>query len=95
MNKELINKYANDILIDLTDEEAEKTIEELNVLDKHMTAIEKLNNIKDVEPLTHPFDLYTATLRDDIAEDGEMIENVLRNSDVVEAREIEVPKVVG
>ncbi len=93
--KETVKEYAENILIDLTDEEISSVIEEFNELTKQMDKISKIPNISDVEPLTHPFDLYETTLRDDIASDGEDIEDILKNADRVEGREIEVPKVVG
>lgn len=94
-NKETVKEYAENILIELTDEEVSSIIEEFNELTKQMDKISKIPNINDVEPLTHPFDLFETTLREDKSEEGEDIEDILKNADRVEGREIEVPKVVG
>jgi Asp-tRNA(Asn)/Glu-tRNA(Gln) amidotransferase C subunit len=45
--------------------------------------------------MTHCLDDFTFLLRDDVATPSVPINDLLRNSDRVEDREIEVPKVVG
>ena len=94
--KEKIDKYANDLLIGLTDEERTMIQEEFDTIEKNMDLINKIPNIKDVEPLSYPFEMYVDDLRSDDVE-GEIIdiEELLSNCDVVEGREVEVPKVVG
>jgi len=94
--KEKIDKYANDLLIGLTDEERTMIQEEFDTIEKNMDLINKIPNIKDVEPLSYPFEMYVDDLRSDDTE-GEIIdiEELLSNCDVVEGREVEVPKVVG
>ena len=94
--KEKIDKYANDLLIGLTDEERTMIQEEFDTIEKNMDLINKIPNIKDVEPLSYPFEMYVDDLRSDDVE-GEIIDidELLSNCDVVEGREVEVPKVVG
>ena len=94
--KEKIDKYAGDLLIGLTNEERDMIQEEFDTIEKNMDLINKIPNIKDIEPLSYPFETYLDDLRSD-DEVGELIDidELLSNCDVVEGREVEVPKVVG
>ena len=94
--KEKIDKYAKDLLIGLTDKERDMIQEEFDVIEKNINLINEIPNIKDVEPLSYPFEMYVDDLRED-SDEGEKIDidDLLSNCDVVEGREVEVPKVVG
>ena len=94
--KEKIDKYANDLLIGLTEEERDMIQEEFDDIEASMELINKIEGIKDVEPQSYPFDMEMEDLRSDEVE-GEVIpiETLLRNAGSVEGREVEVPKVVG
>ncbi len=94
--KEKIDKYANDLLIGLTDDERDMIQKEFDTIEKNMDLINKIPNIKDIEPLSYPFEMYVDDLRED-SQEGEIIdiEDLLSNCDDVEGREVEVPKVVG
>lgn len=94
--KEQINKYASDLLIGLTEEETDMIQSEFDEIEKNMDLINEIPNIKDVEPLSYPFEMMLNDLRDDSEEETEIpIEELLQNCDQYEGREIEVPKVVG
>ena len=94
--KEKINKYAGDLLIGLTDEERDMIQEEFDSIEKNMDLITEIPNIKDIEPLSYPFEMYVDDLREDDIEGEKIdIDELLSNCDVVEGREVEVPKVVG
>ena len=60
-----------------------------------MELIDKIPNLKDVEPLSFPYDITTDALREDIAEDSIPIEDLLANCDDHSENEVQVPKVVG
>ena len=61
-----------------------------------MDLINEIPNIKDVEPLSYPFEMYIDELRDDEHHAEEInIDVLLRNCDRREGREVEVPKVVA
>ena len=94
--KEKIDKYASDLLIGLTENERDMIQEEFDSIEKNMELINKIPNIKDIEPQSFPFEMYAEDLREDTSE-GEKIdvEELLSNCDQVEGREVEVPKVVG
>ena len=94
--KEKIDKYAKDLLIGLTNEERTMIQEEFDTIEKNMDLINEIPNIKDIEPLSYPFEMYVDDLRSDDEEGEEIpIEDLLSNCDRVDGREVEVPKVVG
>ena len=94
--KAKIDKYATDLLIGLTDEERNMILEEFDTIEKNMELINDIPNIKDVEPLSYPFEMEADDLRSDDEEGEEIpIDVLLRNADRTEGREVEVPKVVG
>ena len=59
-----------------------------------MELINKIDGICSVEPQHYPF-IINSNPRDGKNIENENIEDILKNSDKVSDREIEVPKVVG
>ena len=82
--KEMVDSYADKLLIGLTPEENE-----------YMQIIANIPNISEVEPMTHALDDFEFVLRSDEVEESIPIEDLLKNCDSYEDREIKVPKVVG
>ena len=94
--KEMIDDYADKLLIGLTEEERTNIQEEFDEIEKNMDLINEIPNIKDTEPLRYPYDSYVEELRsDDEVQEEIPIEDLLKNCDQYEGREVEVPKVVG
>ena len=93
--KEMVDNYADKLLIGLTEEENKQVLDEFEDIDRNIDLINKIANINDVEPMTHTLDDFVYELRSDEVEESVPVEDLLRNSDVVRGREIEVPKVVG
>ncbi len=93
--KEMVDSYADKLLIGLTKEENDLVLKEFDIIDANMQIIADMPNISDVEPMTHALDDFEFVLREDVAEESIPIEDLLRNCDKYEDREIEVPKVVG
>lgn len=92
--KEMVDDYAEKLLIGLTDEESKMVLDEFEVIDKNIDLINEIEGIIEIEPMTHAIDDFAYQLREDIAEDSIPIEEALKNAGRVEGREIEVPKVV-
>lgn len=92
--KEMVDEYAEKLLIGLTDEENKMVLDEFESIDKNIDLINEIPNIKEVEPMTHALDDFVIELREDIAEESIRIEDALRNAGKTDGREIEVPKVV-
>ena len=92
--KELVDSLAEKLLIGLSAEENKQVLDEFAIIDENLGKLE-LEGLDTVEPMTHCLDDFSCTLREDIAEESIPIEDLLKNSDQTEGREIEVPKVVG
>lgn len=93
--KEAVDKYADKLLIGLTDNENKQVLDEFEEIDRQIDLINEIPNIESVEPMTHTLDEFEFELRDDEIEESEDIDDILANSDERTEREIEVPKVVG
>lgn len=93
--KELVDDLAAKLLIGLSDEENKMVLDEFAIIDENLSKVDAFPNIKEVQPMTHTLDDFVFTLREDEASDSISIEDALKNCDVVEGREVEVPKVVG
>jgi len=93
--KEMVDDYADKLLIGLTEEENKMVLDEFDIIDKTLDLVNQIPNIKDVEPMTHCLDDFVYELRSDEPEESIPIEELLRNCDDTDGDEIEVPKVVG
>ncbi len=93
--KEMVDDYADKLLIGLTDEENKMVLDEFEIIDKNIDLINKIPGIEDVVPMTHALDDFEYELREDIAEESIPIEDLLSNCDDHSENEVQVPKVVG
>ena len=94
--KEMIDDYADKLLIGLTEEERTNIQKEFDEIEKNMDLINQIPNIKDTEPLSYPFEMIIDDLRsDDEVMEEIPIDDLLRNCDQYEGREVEVQKVAG
>lgn len=92
--KEMVNDYAEKLLIGLTDEETKLVLDEFEIIDQNIDLINKISNIVEIEPMTHALDDFSFELREDIYTETIPIEEALRNAGATDGREVEVPKVV-
>lgn len=92
--KEMVEDYADKLLIGLTDEESEMVLNEFETIDKNIDIINTIPNIEQVEPMSFCLDDFEVDLREDEIEESIKIEELLQNCDEVNDREIEVTKVV-
>ena len=93
--KEMIDDYADKLLIGLTEEEKVMIVSEFDIIDESIQAVTEIPNISSVEPMTHALDDFEFQLREDVAQESIPIDDLLRNSDDEDGSEIVVPKVVG
>ena len=93
--KEMVDDYADKLLIGLTEEENKMVLDEFNIIDSDIAKVMEIDNIESVEPMTHTLDEFEFELREDETEESVPIEDLLANSDQHTERETEVPKVVG
>ena len=92
--KEMVDDYAEKLLIGLTPEENKQVLDEFDVIDKNCDIVNSIPNISEVEPMTYCLDDFVVTLREDIPEESVPIDDLLANCEQVDDREVEVPKVV-
>ena len=92
--KDMINDYADRLLIGLTEEEANMVLDEFEIIDKNIDIINKIPNIGDVEAMTHCLDRTIEFLRDDEVEESINIDEILANCDSTQDDQVKVPKVV-
>ena len=93
--KEMVDDYADKLLIGLTPEENKMVLDEFDVIDKNLDLVNQIPNIEEVEPMTHTLDNFSYELREDVVVDSVPIEDLLKNADETDGDEIQVPKVVG
>ncbi len=93
--KEMVDDYADKLLIGLTPEENKMVLDEFDVIDANLDLVNQIPNIANVEPMTHCLDDFEYELRDDVVVESVPIEDLLRNADETDGDEVQVPKVVG
>lgn len=93
--KEMIDDYAEKLLIGLTDDENEMVLNEFEIIDKNIDLINKIDGIEKVEPMSWCLDTYAPALREDVAKESITREEAFKNCDVHTDTETEVPAVVG
>ena len=92
---EKLKDYAAKLMFDMDEEGYERTFKEFETVEKHMALIGEIENIDNVEPMTFPYVIYHAKLREDEAKDCLTNEEVLANAKETKANQVKVPKVVG
>ena len=93
--KEMVDDYADKLLIGLTEEENKMVLDEFGIIDNTIDLINEIPNIDKVEPMTHALDDFQYELREDVAEESTPIDELLANCDDFSNRQVEVPRVVG
>ena len=93
--KEMIDDYANKLLIGLSKEENDLVIKDFDVIDKDIDIVTTIDGIEKINPMTHALDMNVKSLREDIPGKTPDIDDLLRNAPKKIGREIEVLKVVG
>ncbi len=92
--KEMVNDYADKLLIGLTEEENKMVLDEFDIIDKNINIINEIDNLEQVEPMTHCLDDFEAKFQEDEVEKSVDIDELLNNCDSHINDEIKVPKVV-
>lgn len=94
--KEMVDDYADKLLIGLTEEENKMVLDEFEIIDSTIDIINEIPNIENVEPMTHALDNFEYDLRDDVIEDSIPVEELLSNcDDTTSDGEVRVPRMVG
>ncbi len=91
---EMVDDYADKLLIGLTKEENKMVLDEFEIIDRNIDIINEIPNIEKVEPMSWCLDDFEFELREDVVEESIPIDDLLKNCDLYNDREVEVPKVV-
>ena len=94
VTKEKLKDYATRLMFDMDDAGYDRTLKEFETIEKHMQLIGQIEKIEEVEPMTFPYVIYHATLREDEAKECLTNDEVLKNSKETKADQIKVPKVL-
>ncbi len=94
MDKKDLKKYANALMFEMSDEQYETLQQEFDTILKQMDLITKIGNIENIEPMTFPFENFSAKWRGDIKEENLTVDEILKNAKDVMNDQIKVPKVV-
>lgn len=93
-SKELVDKFAKDLLFELTPLENKSVLDEFEVIKENMDSILKIDGLDKVDPMTHPLEYDDVILRSDEVGEELSVEEVLSNSKDKTLEEVIVPKVV-
>lgn len=92
--KEMVNEYADKLLIGLTEEENKMVLDEFEMIDKSINLINNIENIDKVTPMSYCLDDFVYELREDIIEESIDIDELLSNCDDKMNDEVKVPRVI-
>lgn len=92
---EMVDKYASDLLIGLTEEEKIMVTNEFAEIDSNINRLNEIDNLNNIEPMTHCLDNFEYILREDVITDAITNEEALSNCDETDSGYVSVPKVVG
>lgn len=92
--KEKIYEYADKLLIGLSEEENALVLNEFDLIDNDLNLVSTIDNLENVEPMTHCLDDFEYVLREDDKTDNMSVRDLLSNCDVTSGMEVVVPKVV-
>lgn len=95
VTKEKLKDYASKLMFDMDDEGYDRTLKEFETIEKHMALIDNITGIDEVEPMTFPYEIYHASLREDKVKNCLTTEEVLANAKDTKADQVKVPRVVG
>ena len=93
--KEMVDDYAEKLLIGLTDEENKMVLDEFEIIDKNCEIVSNIKDIEKVEPMVYCLDDFECSFREDDKVETVKIEDLLSNCKEVKDREVELIKVVG
>lgn len=94
IKKEDLKRYANLLMFDMNEVEYDTLEKEFKTILKQMDHIAEIKDIEKVEPMTFPFPLEGATLREDEVGAYLTVGEVLDNAKEEVDDQVKVPKVV-
>ena len=93
--KEMVDDYADKLLIGLTADENKQVLDEFEIIDANIDLINEIPNIEKVEPMTHALDNFECDFREDVVEESISRDKLLENADDEDGEYVIVPRMVG
>ena len=94
INKEILKNTAEKLMLEFTEEEYDRLVEEFDIIIKQMELIEDIDGVDQAERMTFPFEVTNSYLREDEPTEPLSKEEVLKNAPDVCNGQIKLPKVV-
>ena len=94
INNLMLKDIADKLLFAIKDEQYPILINELTIIEKEMSLLDDIPEIKDITPMTFPFDLGNGFLREDVPSIHLNRDELLKNANKVEEGYIVIPKVI-
>ncbi len=95
VTREKLKDYAAKLMFDMDLDGYDRTLKEFETIEQHMALIGEIEGIENVEPMTFPYVIYHATLREDKAVNTLTSDEALKNAKETKADQVKVPRVVG
>ena len=94
VDEKLLREIASQLLLDLSDEEYQKMVSDINVFVEQMSLVSSVQNVDDVEPCYFPYPILNFDMREDDNPEVISQEEVLSNVNETVDGMIKIPKVV-
>ncbi len=91
---EELKELANRLKFDMSEEEYKTLQGEFEVILKQMDLIGKIKGLDSVEPMTFPYEVKAYFVREDEAEEGMKVEDIMSNVKDKVGNLVKVPKVI-
>lgn len=94
INKETLKVAARKMMFEISDEECENLLAEMDIIVSEMNIIRDIEGVDEQEPMVFPFDVTNSYLREDIPESTLSKKDALKNAKKVDDGMIGLPRVV-
>lgn len=94
INKEMVKKLTQTLMIEMSDDEINESLDELSVLVNQINKL-KLIDTTNIEPMVYPFETPTTYMRNDEETRVLSQQEILKNAPSTYQHYFKVPKVVG
>ena len=90
----MLKDIADKLFLELEDEQYDLLLEEISIIEKEMDLLNAIPEMKNITPMTFPFEISQSFMREDIPCEPLNNEDVIRNAGKSEDGFIVLPKVI-
>lgn len=94
ISKKELKSLASSLMFEINDDVCNDIQKNLLAIINDVDMMNKLDELKNIKPMTFPFITYKNKLRDDVALESLNIDDVIKNSSSSYLDQVKVPKVV-